>query len=294
MTINDIWNVIDGFSKNPIIDNSFSKIIIGAIVTLLLVFILRKMIHSFFKRTDFIEEKKERTIESMLNSIIKYIATFGFIVYVLGLFDINVGSILAGAGVIGIIVGFGAQSLVKDLLAGVFLLYEKQLGKGDWIKVNNSFEGIVEDVGLRFLKVRQWSGKLATISNGQINTIENYNIEEMRVIENVSVSFYEDPKKIFAILEDTVDRLNNELEAYLKKDLAGNPVEPFQLYGMSSLNDQYRGYQYTVTGLCNDLLYFTAAKETRRILAEAMYNNNILMAEQQVTYRNLPQNKNQG
>ncbi|SDM70353.1 mechanosensitive ion channel family protein [Sediminibacillus halophilus] len=286
MSIRDIWDYFEKFWDHPV-----THIVIGGILTFLLVVILRRIIHSFFKRTSFIEEKKEKTIESMLNSLIKYIATFGFIVYVLGLFGIHAGNILAGAGVLGIIVGFGAQSLVKDLLAGMFLLYERQLEKGDWVKVNDTYEGLVEEIGLRFLKVRQWSGKLTTIGNGQIRTIENYNMEEMRVIENVSVSFYEDPKKIFALLEDTVERLNTELDAYLKKDLTGNPIEPFQLYGMSSLNDQFHGYQYTVTGLCNDLLYFTAAKETRRILAETMYENGIMMAEQQINYRNRPEDQ---
>ncbi len=286
MSFQEMWGYIEGFW-----DSRFTQIVIGALLTFLLVVILRRIIHSFFKRTSFIEEKKEKTIESMLNSLIKYIATFGFIVYVLGQFGINAGNILAGAGVIGIIVGFGAQSLVKDLLAGMFLLYERQLEKGDWVKVNNAYEGLVEEIGLRFLKVRQWSGKLTTIGNGQIHTIENYNMEEMRVIENVSVSFYEDPKKIFALLEETVGRLNSELGDYLKKDLTGNPIEPFQLYGMSSLNDQFHGYQYTVTGLCNDLLYFTAAKETRRILAETMYEHGIMMAEQQINYRNRPGNQ---
>lgn len=258
---------------------------LGAIVFYLLVIVLRKIIRSFFKRTRFISDKKERTIESVLNSTIRYVATFGFIIYVLQVFDVRVGSILAGAGVIGIIVGFGAQNLIKDLLAGLFFLYEKQLHQGDWIEVNNTYSGVVEDIGLRFLKIRQWSGVLVTISNGQIQTIENYNIDKMRVVEHVTVSFYEDPKKVFSVLEQICVHLNEELNIYLKKDENNEPIEPFSLYGMSSLNDQFRGYKYTVTGLCDDHVYFTAAKETRRIIAEALYEMNIQMAEQHIDMR---------
>ena len=69
---------------------------------------------------------------------------------------------MAGAGIVGVIVGFGAQSLIKDILAGIFLIYEKQLHKGDFITVNNTFNGAVEEVSLRYLKVREWSGKLLT------------------------------------------------------------------------------------------------------------------------------------
>jgi small-conductance mechanosensitive channel len=265
------------FFKHPL-----AQIFIGALLVFVLVTVFRRIIRSFFDRTNFMEDRKERTLESMLNSLVRYVATFGLIVYILSVFHIPVGKMLAGAGVIGIIVGFGAQSLIKDLLAGLFLLYEKQLHKGDWVKVNNSFQGIVEDIGLRFLKIRQWSGALVTISNGQVQTIENFNIEEMRVIESITVSFYEDPKRVFEVLELAVIRLNKELDGFLKKDPLEKVIDPFKVYGMSSLNHQFHGYQYTVTGLCNDLVYWTAAKETRRIIAETLYENQVQMAEQRV------------
>ncbi|MDC3425250.1 mechanosensitive ion channel family protein [Aquibacillus sp. 3ASR75-11] len=275
------WSKFEIYSQG-FFDNTITQILIGAGFVFLIVILFKRIIRSFFEKTSFIEERKEQTIESMLNSLIRYVATFGLIVYVLSVFEVPVGKVLAGAGVIGIILGFGAQSLIKDLLAGIFLLYEKQLHKGDWIKVNNSFQGIVEDVGLRFLKVRKWAGELVTISNGQVQTIENFNIDKMRVIESVTTSFYEDPKKVFQTLEEAVARLNSELDLFLKKDPLGKVIEQYQVYGMSSLNDQFQGYQYTVTGLCNDEIYWTAAKETRRIIAETLYKNNIQMAEQRV------------
>lgn len=277
---------------NTMFDNNIVKIMLAGIIVLFVIFFFRRIINSFFKRTNFIDEKKEKTIQSMLNSVLRYVATIWFIFYVLNvLFDVRIGSMLAGAGVLGIVIGFGAQSLVKDLFAGIFLLYEKQLQQGDWVKVNGSFEGLVEEIGFRVIKIRQWSGILLTISSGQIQTIENYNIHQMRVIESVTVSFYEDPKKMFAILEDMCVRLNEELGQYLKKDLTGKAIEPFTLFGLGSLNDNYRGYKYTVTGLCEDLAYFKAAKEVRRILAETMFEHEIKMAEQHIEMRGLPPNE---
>ncbi|MFB1050925.1 mechanosensitive ion channel family protein [Paraliobacillus sp. JSM ZJ581] len=268
-----------------VLETNIAQIALGGLIILVMVIISRRIIRSFFKRTRFVDDKKEKTIESMLNSVIKYVATIGFILYILSVFEIEIGSMLAGAGVLGIVIGFGAQSLVKDLFAGIFLLYEKQLQQGDWVKVNQTFEGLVEEIGFRVIKVRQWSGTLVTISSGQIQTIENYNMNKMRVIESVTVSFYEDPKKLVSILEQTCERLNEELGSYLKKDLSGSPIEPFTLYGMGSLNDNYRGYKYTITGLCEDLVYFTAAKETRRIMAETMFDYGIQMAEQHIDMR---------
>ncbi|MCA0971913.1 mechanosensitive ion channel family protein [Halobacillus litoralis] len=257
------------------------RLLLYGALLFVMVLLSRKLIGSFFKRTDFIEERKERTLESMLNSIISYTAVIAFILILINQFtDIN--RLLAGAGVIGVIIGFGAQNLIKDFFAGLFLLYEKQLHKGDFITLNNTFHGTVEDIGLRFLKLREWSGRLLTISNGQITTIENYNFEFMRVIEKVTTNFRQDPREVHEALEAACKRLNEECSEYLKKDLKDEPIEPFQVYGMTSLNDQYRGYQYTVTGVVHDLVYWTAAKETRRIIAETMYDYNIAMAEQRV------------
>ncbi|MFQ3546181.1 mechanosensitive ion channel [Halobacillus rhizosphaerae] len=275
------WENIFNFFQN----NNIIRLFVTAILIFIVVIFLRKALRSFFEKTDFITERTEKTLESMINSMISYAAVISFIVIALAIFGINIGKILAGAGIIGIIIGFGAQSLIRDFFSGLFLLYEKQLHKGDFITLNNTFHGTVEDIGLRFLKIREWSGRLLTISNGQINTIENYNLDHMRVIESVTTSFKEDPKKIFSILEQACEQLNEELDGYLKKDLTDKPFEPFQVYGMSSLNDHYRGYQYTVTGLVEDLVYWTAAKETRRILAQAMYDHSIAMAEQRVEFQ---------
>lgn len=270
---------------NTIYQNRLTQIFIVAIVFLIAVFVLQKFVRSILTRSRFIQGKEQETMVSMLNSIIKYVATLGFLFFALEKFGIEVGSMLAGAGVIGIVIGFGAQSLVQDLLAGIFMIYEKQLKQGDWVKANSEHEGLVEEIGFRVIKIRQWSGKLVTINNGQVRSIENYNMNKMRVIENVTTSFYQNPKEVFAVLEEACVQLNQELGDYLKKDLSGEPVEPFAVFGMSSLNDQYHGYKYTVIGLCEDLAYFVAAKNTRRIIAQFMYENNIQMAEQHIGMR---------
>ncbi|MFC7061884.1 mechanosensitive ion channel family protein [Halobacillus seohaensis] len=257
------------------------RIILIAITIIVLAVVSRKLLRTFFARASFIEARKVHTLEAMLNSFISYAAVTSFIFLVLSEW-IEIVRILAGAGIIGIIIGFGAQSLIKDLFSGLFFLYEEQLHKGDFITINDNYHGTVEDIGLRFLKIREWSGKLLTIGNGEIHSIKNYNFEHMRVIEHITTNFSEDPRKIQRILEETCISLNEELGHFLKKDLKNDPIEPFQVYGMSSLNNDHRGYKYTVIGVVNDLAYWTALKETRYILAKAMYDHNIAMAEQRV------------
>ncbi len=115
----------------------------------------------------------------------------------------------------------------------MFLIYERQLHKGDYVTVNNLFNGTVEEIGLRSLQIREWSGKLLTISNGEVRQIENYNIDFMRITESFLISFKEDPDRVYNVLEEACDMLNEELQDSLKRDEFGNPTEPFQIHGIT-------------------------------------------------------------
>ncbi|MBM7662624.1 small-conductance mechanosensitive channel [Bacillus mesophilus] len=248
--------------------------------TLIGIYLLNRSVHQFFQRTNFIEVRKEKTLESMIKSLLRYTATIGLILYGLSFIVDDFGKVLAGAGIVGIIVGFGAQSLIRDLLSGIFLIYEKQLHKGDFITVNNTFNGTVEDIGLRFLKVREWSGKLLTISNGEVKQIQNYNIDRMRVIERAVISYRENPEEIFSLLEEVCGHLNHQLDHTLKKDLHNQIIEPFQVFGITTLNASFRGHEYTVTGLVDDLHYWEASKIARKVLAQTLFNKGIRQAEE--------------
>ncbi len=262
-----------------------TSIIIGAVIARIIVFIINKTVHNFFLKTHFIEERKEQTIESMIRSITKYTATISFIFFAISQYVSNFGRILAGAGVIGVIVGFGAQSLIKDILSGIFLIYEKQLHQGDFITINNTFNGTVVDIGLRFLKIREWSGKVLTISNGEVKQIHNFNIEQMRVIERVVVSYRENPERVFEILEIACEKINDLHKPCLKLDHSNCAVEQFKVYGMTTINAGYRGIEYTVTGLVDDAFYWDAAKGARRIIAQTLFDYEIKLAEDTMLLR---------
>ncbi|QIZ06211.1 mechanosensitive ion channel family protein [Priestia megaterium] len=261
------------------------SILIAAVIARVIVFIINKTVHNFFLKTHFIEERKEQTIESMIRSLTKYTVTISFIFFAISQYVSNFGRILAGAGVVGVIVGFGAQSLIKDILSGIFLIYEKQLHKGDFITINNTFNGTVVDIGLRFLKIREWSGKVLTISNGEVKQIHNFNIDQMRVIERVVVSYRENPERVFEILEIACEKMNEIHKPCLKLDHSNCAIEPFKVYGMTTINSGYRGIEYTVTGLVDDAYYWDAAKGARRIIAQTLFDYEIKLAEDTMLLR---------
>ncbi|OZM57097.1 mechanosensitive ion channel protein MscS [Lottiidibacillus patelloidae] len=265
----------------PILSNFFVQLFLVILIAYFSVVIIRIAVQRFFAKTDFLSERREKTLESMIVSIAQYAASIGIIIFALSHF-VEIGKLLAGAGVIGIIVGFGAQSLIKDILSGVTLLYEKQLHKGDFITVNNEYSGTVEEIGLRLLKIRQWSGKLLTIRNGEVSEILNFNMHKMRVIEKVAISFQENPAKVMNVLEGACNELNAKHTNFLLKTPTGEIIEKFQVYGMTSVNATFRGYEYTVIGLVEDKIYFTAAKNVRLTIAQHLYNEGIQMAEENV------------
>jgi moderate conductance mechanosensitive channel len=265
--------------------NKLISILIAAVIARVIVFIINKTVHNFFLKTHFIEERKEQTIESMIRSLTKYTVTISFIFFAISQYVSNFGRILAGAGVVGVIVGFGAQSLIKDILSGIFLIYEKQLHKGDFITINNTFNGTVVDIGLRFLKIREWSGKVLTISNGEVKQIHNFNIDQMRVIERVVVSYRENPERVFEILEIACEKINEVHKPCLKLDHSNCAIEPFKVYGMTTINSGYRGIEYTVTGLVDDAYYWDAAKGARRIIAQTLFDYEIKLAEDTMLLR---------
>jgi len=118
------------------------------------------------------QSERARTTGSVLNSILKAVIWIIALGMILGEFGFNLGPVIASAGVIGVAIGLGAQTLVRDILSGIFMLIEDQYGVGDEIKVLD-IEGVVEKVGLRITTVRDKKDVLWYVRNGEILVIGN-------------------------------------------------------------------------------------------------------------------------
>jgi small-conductance mechanosensitive channel len=118
------------------------------------------------------QSERARTTGSVLNSILKAVIWIIALGMILGEFGFNLGPVIASAGVIGVAIGLGAQTLVRDILSGIFMLIEDQYGVGDQIKVLD-IEGVVEKVGLRVTTIRDKNDVLWYVRNGEILVIGN-------------------------------------------------------------------------------------------------------------------------
>ncbi len=171
------------------------KIIIILVAIKVLTKVAYVLIDNFFKREQMLKlsmkKRKAKTLAAIIKSVCKYLFYFIGLIPILEVFGISTSSILATAGVGGLAIGFGAQSLVKDIITGFFILFEDYFSVGDYIKTSN-YEGIVEEIGIRSTRLRAFSGDLYIIPNGYIETVTNMSRGDMRALIDIRISYKDD------------------------------------------------------------------------------------------------------
>ena len=140
------------------------------------------------------------TIEGLIRSTARYVIWPVALITVLSALKIDITALVATAGVASLAVGFGAQTLVKDVIAGIFLLFDGTVAVGDRISVNGTF-GIVEHIGVRLIKVRKFDGELLMVPAGELRIFGNTSIGFTRSIVDIGVAYGTDIQKVMGILE---------------------------------------------------------------------------------------------
>jgi small-conductance mechanosensitive channel len=147
-----------------------------------------------------LREQRAQTVASLLNNVGLIAITGIAFLMVLGTF-IEIGPLLAGVGVLGLAVSFGAQSLVKDLISGGFMLMEGQFAVGDVVRVKDT-AGLVEKITLRTIVLRDVQGVVHIIPNGTVETLSNLTKSWSKALLEIGVAYKEDVDRVIAVLED--------------------------------------------------------------------------------------------
>jgi small conductance mechanosensitive channel len=157
------------------------------------------------------EQAKQRakTLGSILRSTATVVIYTIAILMALGEFDVNLGPLIAGAGIAGIALGFGAQSIVRDFLSGFFMLVEDQFAVGDIIDVGEA-SGVVENISLRTTQVRDINGTLWYIPNGEIHRVANKSQQWARAVLDIEVAYDTDIEKASRVIKEVADEVWNE------------------------------------------------------------------------------------
>ncbi|MDA3928620.1 MAG: mechanosensitive ion channel family protein [Prolixibacteraceae bacterium] len=183
-----------------------------------------------FKKDEIESEKRINTLAGILWGVgkIGIWATAMFII--LQEIGIDVKPILAGAGILGLAVGFGAQELVRDVISGFFILLENQVRTGD-VGIINGTGGMVEKIELRTITLRDFSGVVHIFQNGKISTLSNMTKEWSAMVFDIGVAYKEDPEQVIQIMA--------AVGADLQKDPVFGPriIEPIEVVGVNEFAD---------------------------------------------------------
>ena len=183
------------------------KIIAILVITNILIRIGKLMIHNIFKIRNLSPlqyiRRREETLSKLLDSVLSYVVYFIAFMMILSVLGIDVKALIAGAGVVGLAVGFGAQSLVKDIISGFFIIFEDQFSVGDHVRIGQ-YEGNVETIGLRTTKIKSWTGELHILPNGSIIEVTNFSINNSIAVVDIAIAYGEDIARAETVIEETI------------------------------------------------------------------------------------------
>lgn len=215
------------------------------LVVLLLGFVLLKLVDWGTKRlvahaarqSDALEaavarehQKRSETLVGILRKT-AVIAIWAFVaMLVLMQVGVNVAPLIAGAGIVGLAVGFGGQELVRDVITGFFVLLENQVRKGD-VAVVNGTGGLVESIGLRTITLRDLSGTVHVFQNGKISSLANMTKDWSAMVFKIDVADTEDPDEVMEVMRQVGEDMRSD-EAFAAKIL-----EPIEVFGVEEFGE---------------------------------------------------------
>ncbi len=204
------------------------------------------------------------TVADVLSSIVRLSILGIAALMALGQLGLNLAPLIAGAGIAGVAIGFGAQSLVKDFLAGLFILLEDQFGVGDTIDLGNDAVGVVEELNLRTTRLRGADGTVWFVPNGEVRRVGNASMEFSRAVVDVPIGKDSDVARSLKSIRDEVDKFAREWAEHL--------VEPPLVLGVQNLS-AVDGPLVRVTAVTAPGEQYKVARELRSRLADRLHRD---------------------
>jgi len=211
----------------------------GSLLSLIVILIGGVVLWEFFNSTierrlagiDPGRRSRARTLLPLLRTsiLIVFITIAGLMI--LSQLGFNIGPLLAGAGIAGIAVGFGAQTLVKDLITGFFILLEDTFAVGDVVDVGSGHSGLVEAISMRNFRLRDMDGTVHTVPFSMVNTVKNMTRDYAYFVASVEVSYREDTDEVIAALVAVAEEM--------RKDPAFGyrMLEPIEIIGVDAFKE---------------------------------------------------------
>lgn len=211
-----------------------------------------------------LDSQRAKTLGEVLKSVLKYSVYFMGTTTIISIVFGEISFTFASIG--GISVGLGAQSIIKDLINGFFILFENQFGVGDHVTLGG-FTGIVKSIGIRTTVISDFNGAVHSIPNGTINGVTNHSRNSIKFIVDVNISYEENVDKVIHIIENVGEEFKKENEEYIQ--------EPMEILGIVELG--IANVTIRVAGKTKPLSQVKMENEFRRAIKLALDENKIQM-----------------
>ena len=211
------------------------------------------------------------TIIKLMNSFIKYLIAIIAIMLVLNAWGVDTATLLASAGILSLVIGLGAQSLIADIIAGMFIVFEGEFQVGD-IVIIDGWRGTVDEIGIRTTKIIDWQGNIKIVNNSQISSIINQSKELSVTTCVVSVDYRESIPRVELVIKDNLERI---------KEAIPEIVDGPYYKGVDSLGDSSVNLLFIATVKESD--YFVVQRALNREIKLIFDENNISIPFPQVT-----------
>jgi small conductance mechanosensitive channel len=210
------------------LEDNLGRIISSTVIIVLTFFIMKfsKIAFNKIGQKEGRSQRRRKTVGKLLSSITRYSVGIIAIISVLSVWGVNVGPALAGLGIMGLVIGLGAQKFINDLIAGFFIIFEQHYDVEDVIEAQG-FKGVVTDIGLKTTKIRNWKGDVKILANGDMTNITNFSRNLSMAIVEFGIAYKED-------IEKTIELLTTNLPKF--KAMYPVIVEEPVVHGVIALN----------------------------------------------------------
>jgi small conductance mechanosensitive channel len=264
---------------DKVLDKILVKEVIGPILIVLISFvvylILKGIIDNIFKiRSRYIDKRKTKTINGLIDNLIKYFIVIVDIVMILDIFGIDTKTLIASLGVVGLVAGLAVQDTLKDFVAGMSIILENQYRVGDTITIKG-FRGEVISLGIKSTRLRSLTGEIMIVPNHLIEEVINHSLEKSVAVVDIPVSYDTNIAKLEKVL--------NELFIDLNKSLTGLKGE-IKLLGLQSYDDSSITYRVCVDTV--PMEHLRIERELKKAIKIELDKNHIEIPFTQVVVHN--------
>lgn len=260
-----------------LLDKILIKEVVGPVlivlISILVYLICKSVVDRVFKiRNKYVDKRKSKTINSLIDNIIKYFIIVVDIVMILDIFGVDTATLITSLGVVGLVAGLAVQDTLKDFVAGISIILENQYRVGDTITVKG-FRGEVIDLGIKSTKIRAYTGEVMIIANHLIEEVVNHSLDKSLAVVDIPVSYDTDISNLEKVLREALSDISID-----------GLVGKVRLMGVQSFDDSSISYRVEADTVC--MMHFQVSRELNKIIKVCLDSNGIEIPFPQVVIHN--------